>query len=435
MDYKYKISLIVPCYNSEKFLAETLDNLLGQTLKEIQIIIVNDGSKDSTAEIIADYASKNSNIVTVYQENAGVSAARNNGLGYVEGKYTMFADSDDLMSGDALEVLYNALESSGADVAICKAEYFGYGGNHPHPQAEALSKLETIDVYNKLFLWNFLVSNKCYKSSLIQNSGIKFPLKRYAEDGAFCMQVFYQGAKIIGVHNAVMYYRRHEPAEGLSVTQSINYNLVEDMFDCIGIIADAAGKSFERPDCTCEDKEDYLQELYCRTYSAFVNSFYRLIWSADDKTIALMKSRFEDLVSKIAPESKQRIAHVDKDLNGIEFSKKEIAKNPFISVISKNPSKDFCDSLYAQSMPHFELITTAAPARENVVILPEKGFKKAAKKAAKGKITITFSGKKPLTDTRLFKVISLLKRNRKFGIFPAFLIKLGAVLLLKIRKQ
>ena len=122
MNPKYKISLIVPCYNSEVLLAETLDNLLGQTLKDIQIIIINDGSTDSTADIIADYAAKNSNILCIDQPNAGVAAARNNGLNYVEGKYTMFADSDDLMSNNALEALYNALEESGADVAICRAE-------------------------------------------------------------------------------------------------------------------------------------------------------------------------------------------------------------------------------------------------------------------------------------------------------------------------
>lgn len=434
MDYKYKISLIVPCYNSEQFLAETLDDLLAQTLKEIQIIIVNDGSTDSTAEIIADYASKNSNIVTVYQENAGVSAARNNGLNYVEGKYTMFADSDDLMSGDALEVLYNALESSGANVAICSAEYFGYGGNRPHPEALALSKIKNIDVYDRHILWNFLVSNKCYKSSLIQESGIRFPLKRYAEDGAFCMQLFYRGVKIIGVDNAVMYYRRREPSEGYSVTQSINYNLVEDMFDCIEIIEQAAIKSFERPDCTCKDKEGYLQELYRRTYTAFVNSFYRLVMSADEKTLALMEERYNKLVAKLTPESQKMLVNVDKDLGKLVFDKTEILKKPVISVISKNASEEFCQSLYAQSMPLFEIITDSDFKKENVINLPSKGFNKAAKAAAKGKIILSLPGKKPIVDRRIFKVVTLLKKNRYFGVFPDSLILIGAKLFLKFKK-
>ncbi len=435
MDYKYKISLIIPCYNSEVLLAETLDNLLGQTLKDIQLIIINDGSTDSTADIIADYAAKNSNILCVDQKNAGVAAARNNGLNYVEGKYTMFADSDDLMSDDALEQLYNALESSGADVAICRAEYFGYGGKKLHPQACELATKKNIDVFDRLIIWNFMVSNKCYRSDFLKASGVTFPLKRYAEDGAFCMQIFYQGAKLIGVENATMYYRRRKPKEGFSVTQTINYNLVEDMFDCIGIVADAARKAFDRPDCTCEDKEGYLQELYRKAYSAFVLQFYPLIWSADEKTMALMKERFEGLEAKMTPEALKIMEPTQKHLNGIMLSKKQMAENPYITVIAKNPTKEFVNSLYAQSMPHFELITTDNLGfdYENIVVLPEKGFASAAKKAAKGVLVIKESGKNPIEDVRRFKVMALLKKGRKFRIFPSPFINLGAKVLLKIR--
>ncbi len=434
MDYKYKVSAIVPCYNSEQFLAETLDNLLGQTLKDVQIILMNDGSTDSTPQIIADYASKHPNILALSQENAGVSTARNNALNYVEGKYTIFADSDDLMSVDALEILYNALESSGADIAICSVEYFGYGGNRPHNEAQAVSRIKNIDIYERRLLWNFLVSNKFYKSSLIQESSVRFPLKRFSEDGAFCMQLFYQGAKIIGVDNAVMYYRKREPSEGYSVTQSINYNLVEDMFDCSDIIEKAAIESFNRPNCTCTDKEGYLQELYRKTYSTFITSFYRLIMSADEKTIALMQEKYEALDAKLTPESKQMLVNTAKDLGKLCFDKKELLANPFITVVSKNPSEDFCKSLYSQSMPLFELITASDFKGENIVNLPAKGFVRAARKIARGKITITFNGKNPLTDTRIFKVISLLKRHRLFGKLPDFVIQTGAVLFLKIKK-
>ncbi|MBQ2974522.1 MAG: glycosyltransferase family 2 protein [Clostridia bacterium] len=430
----YKISVIVPCYNSEKFLKETLDNLLGQTLKEIQIITVNDGSTDSTADMLAEYASKDSRILTVNQKNSGVAAARNNGLNYIEGKYTIFADSDDLMSIDALEILYNRLEEKNADVAICRVEYFGYGGNRPHPESIALAELDTIDIYDKRILWNFLVSNKCYRSSFLKASGVTFPLKRYAEDGAFCMQIFYKGAKIIGVPDATMYYRKREPADGFSVTQSVNYHLVEDLFDCIEIIADAAKESFKNPDCACSDKEEYIQELYRRAYSTFVNSLYRLVWSADSETLSLMKVKYAELVSKLTPESTKKISYVDKDLGKLMFSKQKIAENPFISVICKSPCESFINSLYAQSMPFFELITADSAKRENIVNLPKKNFIASAKKAAKGKITVKFNGKKPITDTRIFKVISLLKRGRKFGILPDFVIKLGAIMFLKIKK-
>ena len=135
-----KFSVIIPAYNSEMFLAQTLDCLIGQTLDDIQIIVVNDGSTDSTAKIIAEYAEKNSNILALTQPNSGVSAARNNGINYAEGKYTLFLDSDDLLSPDALEKIYNRFESTGADMAICRILRFGYGGDEFNPVAESLSK-------------------------------------------------------------------------------------------------------------------------------------------------------------------------------------------------------------------------------------------------------------------------------------------------------
>ena len=120
-----EISVVVPAYNSENFIAETLDCLLNQTLKDIQIIVVNDGSTDGTGAIIDSYAAKHGNILPLYQENAGVSAARNNGIEHAEGKYIMFLDSDDLLSRDSLERIRDALERNQADIAICRIERFG----------------------------------------------------------------------------------------------------------------------------------------------------------------------------------------------------------------------------------------------------------------------------------------------------------------------
>ena len=151
--------------------------------------------------------------------------------------------------------------------------------------------------------------------------------------------------------------------------------------------------------------------------------------------MALMKERFEGLVAKMTPEALKIMEPTQKHLNGIMLSKKEMADNPYITVIAKNPSKEFVNSLYAQTMPHFELITTdnLGFEHENIVVLPEKGFAKAAKKAAKGTLVITESGKKPIADIRRFKVMVLLKKGRKFRIFPSPVIHLGAKVLLKIR--
>lgn len=423
-----KISVIIPAYNSERFLAETLDCLLGQTLKDIQIVIVNDGSTDGTADIIAEYAAKHGNIMPVYQENAGVSAARNNGISRADGKYTLFLDSDDLLSPDALEVIYNTLEANGADMALCRTMRFGYGGEEFNPIVDSLAKEAAIDCFDKRLLWNFLLGNKCFKTDLLKNSGTLFPPLRYSEDGAFTMQFVYAAKpKITGVYGAVFKYRRHTPSEGFSVSQSISRELVSHFLQSLDIVYKAAAK--------VTDCEDYLQEILYKTYFALINEFYRILWRADNETLKFMGESCRELKSRMTAGTLKKCENAQKDIGSPIFDKAEIARNPFVSVVAKDCSAEFIGSLYAQSMPIFELLTASknTPDCENITVFEAKGFKNAAKNAAKGKITVVLNGNKPL-DTRFLKVVSLLKRSPKFSIFPNFIIKLGAMLFLKIKK-
>lgn len=427
----YKLSVIIPAYNGEKFLAETLDCALNQTLKDVQLVIVNDGSTDSTADIIADYAKKHDNILSISQPNSGVSAARNNGIKNASGEYLLFLDTDDVFTPDSFELMCNKLDETGADIAICRVQRFGYGGEEFNPIVDEFTKDNSLDCYDKRLLWNFLVSNKCYRTEWLKKTGVEFPALRYSEDGAFFMQAVYHFPKITGVHGAVFRYRRHTPAEGSSVTQRISYTLVSDFCKSLDTVYEAAKASFEKSGCTCTDKEGYLQEILAKAYTALVNEFYRLIWAADDETCTLMKERYEYLTSLMAPETLKKCKLHHKDIKALIFDKKEIAEKPQISVAAKHPTKDFLAALYAQSMPVFQLLTASGIDRENVKILSACDFEKHAQKAAKSETLITLSGKKPI-DLRLLKVISLLKGSPKFRIFPDSVIGLGAKLFLKL---
>lgn len=117
-----KISIIIPIYNMEKYLQECLDTVVTQTLKEIEIICINDGSSDRSEEIIKSNAEKDARIVLLSQENQGVARARNNGLNIAKGKYVVFMDPDDWYpSDDTLEVLYNTAERE--NVLICGGSF------------------------------------------------------------------------------------------------------------------------------------------------------------------------------------------------------------------------------------------------------------------------------------------------------------------------
>ena len=120
------VSVIVPIYNVENYLAECLDSLERQTLKNIEVILVNDGSTNGSAEIAGKYVARNRNFSMIERENGGLSAARNTGMKTASGEYLYFLDSDDYLLDDALETLYAKAEAEQLDVlkfsAYCFAE-------------------------------------------------------------------------------------------------------------------------------------------------------------------------------------------------------------------------------------------------------------------------------------------------------------------------
>ena len=112
------LSIIVPVYNVENYLIRCLDSLVNQTLKEIEIICINDGSKDNSLNILEEYAKKDSRIIILNQENAGLSAARNAGMEIAKGEYIGFVDSDDWVDLDFFEKLYIAAKNNDCDIAV-----------------------------------------------------------------------------------------------------------------------------------------------------------------------------------------------------------------------------------------------------------------------------------------------------------------------------
>ena len=100
MNENVKVSVIVPVYNSDGYIAKTIESLLRQTLKEIQIILVDDGSTDSSGKICDEYAKKDKRILVIHKKNGGLAEARNNGMKVSKGKYIIFLDADDLLEDD-----------------------------------------------------------------------------------------------------------------------------------------------------------------------------------------------------------------------------------------------------------------------------------------------------------------------------------------------
>ncbi len=211
---KSKVSVIVPVYNVEKYVGICLDSLLKQTLKDIEIICVNDGSTDGSLEILEEYRKKDSRIIVVNQQNGGRSIARNKGLKKVSSPYVMFCDSDDKYDLTMCEKMVKALEEYETDLAVCgiTTEY------------EAHSEIKNSDeAYYRLKFYgkNYIdeniirktdasVCNKIFRMDLIQKFKIDFPEKLNNEDYYF-YNAYMSVAKTCYYLNRKLYkYIRHE---------------------------------------------------------------------------------------------------------------------------------------------------------------------------------------------------------------------------------
>ena len=119
-----KVSVVIPVYNVENYLRESLDCVVNQTLRDIEIICVDDGSKDSSLEILQEYAQKDSRVKILTQQNQFAGVARNNGLKIATGEYIIFLDSDDIFDLQMLEKMYYRAVETSADVTVCESRFF-----------------------------------------------------------------------------------------------------------------------------------------------------------------------------------------------------------------------------------------------------------------------------------------------------------------------
>ena len=168
------VSLIIPAYNAEDYIARTMDNALAQSLSDVEIVVVDDGSTDATPEILDWYAGKYSNVIVIHQENSGVAMARNAGIGVAGGEYIGFMDNDDMIHPDMLKRLYCSARKNECDIACTSAYEIKDNGYVPYiryPIKEDVAV--SIDEFiNQHFvtgrMWTVLIWNKIYRSSLVK---------------------------------------------------------------------------------------------------------------------------------------------------------------------------------------------------------------------------------------------------------------------------
>ncbi|MCI6716290.1 MAG: glycosyltransferase [Mollicutes bacterium] len=212
-----KVSIVIPIYKVEKFLRQCLDSVINQTLEDIEIILVDDGSPDSCPQICDEYAAKDSRIKVIHKENGGYGTACNRGIEEATGDYIGLVESDDWIEPDMYEKLYNQITKFDADVCISsfyeyKANSVFQNGSHDNPYLEVIensdnNKLFSIADFPYLYTLHPSIWSKLYKAQFIKS--IKFdetPNMNY-QDGPFITEVYCKATKIIGLWEYLYHYR------------------------------------------------------------------------------------------------------------------------------------------------------------------------------------------------------------------------------------
>lgn len=227
-----KISVIVPVYNMEKYLEKCLDSLVNQTLKEIEIIAVNDGSKDKSINILKKYSKKYKNIKIYDHDNQGISKTRNFGIEKATGEYIAFIDSDDYVDTRMFEIMYKKAKKDNLDIVVC--DYYNYYENK-----NKIEKFKIVDFkdttisVNKSLIFQINPSpwNKIYKKELFEVKKYRFPIGIKYEDLGYIPILLTEANRIGKVNIPLNYYL----IRGNSETTTIDER-VFDIFKILDIL-------------------------------------------------------------------------------------------------------------------------------------------------------------------------------------------------------
>lgn len=232
-EYEYKVSVVVIVYNTEEFLEECMDSLVNQTLDDIEIICVNDESKDGSLNILRKYAKKYDNIKIINQKNQGGANAGNNGLKVAKGEYVTMIDSDDIVVLDAYEKLYNKAKETDSDIVSGKA-YKNVRGvmkalrthNDMWDFERTMDIKKDYNLYNDTSYWN-----KLFKKTFVDEIDLHMIPGRIYADIPLCTYAFVNSKKVTFIPEVVYYWNKRE--WNTSITK--NRHDIDNMLDKLGL--------------------------------------------------------------------------------------------------------------------------------------------------------------------------------------------------------
>lgn len=353
-----KVSIIVPVYNVEDYLSECLDSICNQTLKDIEIICINDGSSDNSLDILNEYSKKDKRISVISKENGGQGVARNLGITLANGEYIGFVDSDDWIEEDMFEKLYMKAHKNNLDFNMCRLSLFNEQTGE-YDNSTWYYGLKHFDSFNKdIFEYsdvlNFLTSisvtpvNKIYKRSFLLNHDLKFAEDYIFEDEAFFYSIIFKASKISLIKEELYYYRINR--KNSTVTETKNNKDIVDIYRIVRKYL--INNGFEKFISIVDNK--FLKSIFSRFYQSdenhrklFFNSFKELLneWSLTkeifDNNSTINKNDFlkSSFIKFYFNTSWEYLSNLENHI--FHNLKKFIFANEYKDLVKFNNSKEF----------------------------------------------------------------------------------------------
>ncbi|MGL5951401.1 MAG: glycosyltransferase family 2 protein [Cetobacterium sp.] len=308
-----KVSIIVPTYNVKEYVVDTISDLVNQSLKEIEIIVIDDGSKDETVERIRENFN-DKRIKIFHKENGGVSSARNYGLNFAVGEYIAFVDSDDRLHKDMLKELYE--NSKNFDIVFC--DYSEFGNIERERVEEYKNKYPYLDIFNEkraeyIYIPELTVIwNKIYKREFLERECIRFLNEIIHEDVEFSLKVF-MTAKTCGYVNKALYkYRKNRPE---SIMNTVNVEKIEKAYKKIY-------KTFETFENSLEKKSFKRARIGINRQRFLAEKLSNSQKGLTKEDAVLIKKRIKEILENTNLENNQERAIIKNDIKWVYKNKK-----------------------------------------------------------------------------------------------------------------
>lgn len=230
------ISVIIPVYKVEAYLKECVDSVLGQNYKDIEVLLVDDGSPDHCPEICDEYAERDSRVRVIHKENGGLSDARNAGLDMAQGEFVMFLDSDDWwIDNKVLDDIVDLINEHNADVVLFDRITYTSDGKIHYPNTETLKKINDLTFDDAVFelskhgKFDISAATKVVRAGIIKGNSLRFIKGIYSEDIDWTFALFQFVHSVAGLERPIYCYRKRVG----SITASVGMKNIDDHFSLV----------------------------------------------------------------------------------------------------------------------------------------------------------------------------------------------------------